>query len=209
LACNTDREENQDDEYFIGNDVLPGSSFETSALPMPCSSSKKQRGRKEIMTVKISSALDKCKVSDRDAVHLIIAVSESLGHNVSDIIVNRSSIKRYREKTRLALATEIRNAFSVSQLNALVLHWDGKLLPDLCGKQTVDRLPIVITNGDNEQLLGVPKLLHGTSKAQAEAIYQLLVEWGLKDHVKAMCFDTTATNTGKNIILTFCVILFN
>jgi hypothetical protein len=45
----------------------------------------------------------------------------------------------------------------------------------------------------------VPKLLHGTSKAQAEAIYQLLVEWGLKDHVKAMCFDTTATNTGKKI----------
>lgn len=58
-------------------------------------------------------------------------------------------------------------------------------------------------------MLGVPKLLHGTSKAQAEAIYQLLVEWGLKDHVKAMCFDTTATNTGKNIILTCYVILFN
>jgi len=57
-------------------------------------------------------------------------------------------------------------------------------------------LPIVITNNGSEQLLGVPKLLQGTSKAQAEAIYQHLVEWGLIDHVKAMCFDTTASNTG-------------
>jgi len=45
-------------------------------------------------------------------------------------------------------------------------------------------------------VLGVPKLLQGTSKAQAEAIYQYLAEWGLTDHVKAMCFDTTASNTG-------------
>lgn len=70
------------------------------------------------------------------------------------------------------------------------------MLPDLTGKQTVDRLPIVITNNGKEQVLGIPKLLKGTSKAQAEAIYQYLVEWGLMDHVKPMCFDTTASNTG-------------
>lgn len=72
------------------------------------------------------------------------------------------------------------------------------MFPDLTGKQTVDRLPIVITNNGSEQLLGIPKLLQGTSKAQAEAIYQYLTEWGLMDHVKAMRFDTTASNTGQH-----------
>lgn len=156
----------------------------------------KTRGRKEIMTAKLSSALDRCKISDRDAVHIIIAVVEALKIEVSDLVVNRSSIKRYREQSRMVLANNIRKTFSTSELNAIVLHWDGKLLPDLTGKQTVDRLPIVITNNGSEQLLGVPKLLQGTSKAQAEAIYQYLAEWGLMDHVKAMCFDTTASNTG-------------
>jgi len=36
----------------------------------------------------------------------------------------------------------------------------------------------------------------GTAKAQADAVYQYLAEWGLIDQVKAMCFDTTASNTG-------------
>jgi len=147
------------------------------------------------MTEKLSSALDCCKIRDRDALHIIIAVAEVLKVEVSDLVVNRSSIKRYREHTRMVLANNIRKTFSTSELNATVLHWDGKLLPDLTRKQTVDRLPIVITNNGSKQLLGIPKLLQGTSKAQAEAIYQHLVEWGLMDHEKAMCFDTTASNT--------------
>lgn len=146
--------------------------------------------------MKLASALDRCKVSDRDAVYIIISVAESLGSDIKDLIINRSSIKRYREQSRFTLTNEIRKAFSVSSLNSVVLHWDGKILPNLTGKQTVDRLPVVITNNGSEQLLGVPKLLQGTAKAQAEAVYQYVVEWGLKDYIKALCFDTTASNTG-------------
>ncbi|XP_050524154.1 uncharacterized protein LOC126895887 [Daktulosphaira vitifoliae] len=40
-------------------------------------------------------------------------------------------------------------------------------------------------------------MLNGTSKSQAEAIYQTLVDWGLTNHVKAMSFNTTATNSGR------------
>ncbi|XP_050526288.1 uncharacterized protein LOC126897009 [Daktulosphaira vitifoliae] len=177
----------------------PCPSNKTNVLPI--SSSIKQRGTIDIMTVKLSSALYRCKISDRDAVHIIIAVAESLGHDVNDIIVNRSSIKRHREKICWNLATEIRDKFSVTNLNALVLHWDGKLLPDLCSKQIVDRLLIIISNNGNDQLLAVPKMLNGTSKSQAEAIYQTLVDWGLTNHVKAMCLNITATNTANFPVL--------
>lgn len=66
----------------------------------------KTRGRKEVMTAKLFSALDRCKISDRDAVHIIIAVVEALKIEVSDLVVNRSSIKRYREQSRMVLANK-------------------------------------------------------------------------------------------------------
>lgn len=173
-------------------DCLPSTSTDSNYNAMDTSSStqttitKKTRGRKEVMTAKLSSALDRCKINDRDAVHIIIAVAEALEVEVCNLVVNRSSIKRYREQSRMVLANNIRKTFSTSELNAIILHWDGNLLPDLTGKQIVDRLPIIITNNGSEQLLGVPKLLQSTSKAQAEAVYQYLAEWGLMDHVKAL-----------------------
>jgi len=57
------------------------------------------------------------------------------------------------------LANNICNMFSTSKINAIVLHWGDNSLPDLTGKQTVDRFPIVITNNGTQQLLGVSKLL--------------------------------------------------
>lgn len=45
-------------------------------------------------------------------------------------------------------------------------------------------------------MLGVPKLPNGTGEGIANAVYDLLVEWNLQDHVQAMGFDTTSANTG-------------
>lgn len=60
----------------------------------------KKRGRKEIMTRRLASALDKCKISDRDAVHLLIACAEVFNANVNYYAINRSSVKRSRESFR-------------------------------------------------------------------------------------------------------------
>ena len=87
------------------------------------------------------------------------------------------------------------------------MHWDGKLLSAVTGKQTVDRLPMILSNGDAEQLLGVPVLQSGTGKEQAPAVCGILVEWGLQDCVKALVFDTTALNTG--IYRGACVLIEN
>lgn len=61
----------------------------------------------------------------------------------------------------------------------------------------MDRLPVILSNGDTEQLLGVPGLQSGTGKQQASAVCETLAEWGLQNYVKALVFDTTATNTGS------------
>lgn len=51
------------------------------------SSNQMQRARRNIIT-KLVATLDRCKVSDRDAVHIIIAVSKALNHNISELIIN-------------------------------------------------------------------------------------------------------------------------
>jgi hypothetical protein len=78
----------------------------------------------------------------------------------------------------------------------LVVHWDGKLLADLCGKDHVDRLPIIVTGFGVSQLLKVSKIASGTGKNQAAAVVQALDEWNVTDRVVGMCFDTTSSNTG-------------
>lgn len=40
------------------------------------SHTKRHRGSREFVTPKLLAALDKCKISDRDAVHIIISTAE-------------------------------------------------------------------------------------------------------------------------------------
>ena len=48
------------------------------------------------------------------------------------------------------------------------------------------------------KLLGVQRLEKASGTAQADASYDLLEMWNLKQHLKALVFDTTASNTGWN-----------
>lgn len=59
-------------------DCLPSTSSTHENVLIDFGSPKSKRGRKEIMSPRLSAALDKCKVSDRDCVHLLTAVLETL-----------------------------------------------------------------------------------------------------------------------------------
>lgn len=141
--------------------------------------------------------MDKCRVSDRDAVHLLVAAAEAFGQDSKDFVINRSSIRRCRERLRRERAETIQQQFGSFELQAVVVHWDGKLLPAVTGKETVDRLAVVISSEDTKQMLGVPTLKAGTGREQADAVFQTLVEWDLTEMVKAICFDTTSSNIGR------------
>lgn len=61
---------------------------------------------------------------------------------------------------QLLLSIEVKFKYSLQHTvsNGLVVHWDGKLLPDITGHEKVDRLPIVVIQENTEQLIAVPKL---------------------------------------------------
>lgn len=76
------------------------------------------------------------------------------------------------------------------------MHWDGKMLPEMKGKDKVDRLALVITAENVEKLLGIPKLEESRGENISEAIENFLCKWKMSDLVEIVAFDTTSSNTG-------------
>jgi len=85
----------------------------------PSKQIKRKRGKRQIMTPKLASALDKRKLSDREAIHILVAVSEVLRHDTHDFVINRSSIHIYWKKAREERATEIQGHKNASCCSAL------------------------------------------------------------------------------------------
>ena len=48
------------------------------------------------------------------------------------------------------------------------------------------------------KLLGVPKLSSGSGRTASDTVHELLVSWKCENFIIGMCFDTTASNTGKH-----------
>jgi len=165
-----------------------------SSSPKP---PKNKRARKNILTARLSATLDRCKISDRDAVHILTSCVDAVNLDPLEFVINRTSIKKARENFRKKTSLDVKSKFYDLNLNFVVIHWDSKILPDITGKKNVDRLPVIATAPNIEQLLGVPELSSGTGREISSAVYDTLHEWSLLDIVQAVVFDTTASNTGR------------
>ena len=104
--------------------------------------------------------------------------ARNLGKDIQDFTINRLSIRRAQLSLRQDMSNCLKDMFDTG--TPLTVHWDGKLLPDLTGKQLVDRLQVLVSGRNTFHILGVPKLISGTGEAQAAAVHQLLEDWGLK-----------------------------
>lgn len=81
----------------------------------------------------------------------------------------------------------------------MVVHWDGKILPDLVGKDKVDRIAVLVSFDGTSKFLGAPKIETSTGENIAAVVHKTLTAWNIADHVTAMSFDTTSSNTGIHI----------
>ena len=186
-----------DEKDYISEEERIDDDGEFSAHKFCTPPKKKIRATKKVITPQLAAALDRTKMSDRKATFVIAETAQSLGYDISDLSINRSTIKRGRERYRSEIAAALKN--NLSSDVPLTVHWDGKLMQDLCGKDHVDRLPIIVTGFGVCQLLKVSKMVGGTGKNQASAVVQALQEWRVQDRVIGMCFDTTSSNTGIHI----------
>lgn len=86
----------------------------------------------------------------------------------------------------------------MNRSESLVIHWDGKVLPDLIGKTKVDRIAVIVSCNGTSKFLGAPKVAPATGQNIANVVYDTLKKWTIVDRVVGMSFDTTSTNSGVN-----------
>src|SRR6218665_1771534 len=95
----------------------------------------RKRAKTNIFTPRLTAALARTKLSDRNTTYVSAAAAQSLGHNVKDLNINRSSVHRERECYREEIGKNLKDQFKATPTSFLVVHWDGKLLQDLTGKK--------------------------------------------------------------------------
>jgi len=178
------------------SDAEDSDSSATGQAGPSCVTPAKKRTRPiNVITPELSSALDRTRVSDRNATYILAAAAKSLGHDPQQLVLNKESTRQARRLHRENTAREIKNSFAPDI--PLTVHWDGKLLPSLTGHDTVDRLAVILSGEGIMKLLSVPQLTSGSGEAQADAVYNALLEWNVTDRVQCMSFDTTSSNTGN------------
>ena len=126
-----------------------------------------------IASPEVAGALDRVNLPDRGAMFVVASVAKALGHPLDDLTLSRSTIRRSRMASRKQVAEAEKCSFLTEF--PLLLHWDGKLLPDIAGAKEIGR---------------------GTEEEQADACLKVLDAWNIREHVQGLVFDTTSSNTG-------------
>lgn len=192
------------DSNTENNEDVAVARTSTEAIPSKNSSVNSEskikehiKGHRNAITPKLAAALDVAKISDRDAVRILIAAAKAFGVNPADFTICRSSICRYRQRFRTERGKELKQHLQFPNANFLVTHWDGKLLPTVTGNAKVDRTAVLATHGQEEQLLRIPFIPKGSGFEQAKAVHSQLSEWGITEKIEALCCGTTSSNTGR------------
>ena len=72
-----------------------------------------------------------------------------------------------------------------------------KIMEDIPDGKKSKRFAVLVNIGGELELLGISAMDHGSAEAQNKALVAQLVDNDLIDNVRGLCFDTTATNTGR------------
>ena len=197
-TSNFNQEKNKDDsdaeELSISKYHLC-STVKQHNLPTTSSSTLKKRHLVE--DPHFIASLDRTKTTPRQAMHIVAPALKAVGVDIDAMSLSTSTIYRARKTVRKSLVQNQKELFVPN--TPLVAHFDGKLLPDSDGhsEELVDRMPIVVSGVNIEQLLAIPKLPKSTGDLMGKAVVQTLQNWkGVPDWLAGLCFDTTSSNTG-------------
>jgi len=72
----------------------------------------RKRARKSIISPELAATMDRTKLSDRKATFMLAATARSLGNDVNDYSINRSSICRERHKLRQDISQQLKSKFN-------------------------------------------------------------------------------------------------
>lgn len=83
-----------------------------------------------IISPKIASVLDRTNTSIRKSTMILASAVNEAGPSTRSIVLSKSTVHRHRQRRRQEAAKNIMDTYQ--PFNSVV-HWDGKLLPDVTG----------------------------------------------------------------------------
>lgn len=158
--------------------------------------------QKIINSPDVSSVLDRIGLSPPKFMLLCTAIAGEIGEDLNSCVLSTSTCYRRRKSHRNEIVTTIKDEFISTLTSNLVVHWDGKKLPDSTNddialrKKKVERLAIVVTGVDVMKIITIAKCEDGSGVDIAETVYEHIVNWSITEWIIGICTDTTATNTG-------------
>ena len=196
------RVKSEDEEEFSSS-TEECDSTDSSTVVMPEMSSRNEyvmlkAPRNLIDHKEVSATLDRLKLSDNASTMLIASFIKACGGDITEFSLSRSTIRRARVANRFQISHEIMTSFIEDLPQDIALHWDGKLTEDRFGSK-YEALTVIVSGTlkfMDGKILGGQKLERATGKAQAEASFEMLELWQLEDKVRALVFDTTASDSG-------------
>ena len=195
VSLSTEAESNIFEKFCI-NDTSETSqphSSTSGTLSSIAHAPLKKKRRFNVFDDKFASSLDVAKLSDRGVAVVITPFLQNVDLNPEEFNVSYATIRRKGVRHSKAIAEKLKAKFQPQV--PLTIHWDGKLLPDITGKETVNGFPLLVSGVD--QLLPVPKLPLRIGEAVAAAVHEAALSWGVRDKIKAMSFDTTSVNSER------------
>ena len=157
----------------------------------------------------VSATLDRHKISSRQALGFfgaLVKTGEVEGEktDLNKFVVSASQINKHRNFNRELNATLAMDHFKRTRPKHAGLHWDGKLLFDHLGQGW--EAESILVSGPPEweegKLLDVANLQgedggpSSTGEIQFTAVKKSVLIWDIRDHIRALVFDTSASNTG-------------
>ncbi len=135
------------------------------------------------------------RISIREELKVVASILRLGGADIMETSLSTSTIYRQRKRTIKTKAKEHKENFKCP--DHVVIHWDGKIVQVMSGL-TEDRVAVVLSStcGIGGKFLASPAIGSGTGRAQADAVFQVCINWDLINNIRAMCFDTTASNSG-------------
>ena len=136
-------------------------------------------------------------VSVRAQSDILQQVSETM--RVSNKGMSKSNVHRVGTKVVQEAAENARERIKAKEGNDMILHFDGKIVKEYTKGKSLKRGRLALSvNCEGENiLLAIPVCVNSSGECQTDVIVEVLEFYGLKDEIKGLVFDTTASNTGK------------
>ena len=171
-----------------------------------------EMSRNILKSPEVTGMMDRLKMTNNSAVGIFSAMIRAstingLQADLNEFSCSTSTMRRDRNNNRSFLFQLSMDEFKENKPQYLNLHWDGKQVSNMLGEK--DEYEAILVSGAPEyiegKLLSVSKMKDdegnntSTGLAQFEVVREQVLLWDVKDQIKSLTFDTTASNTGAHV----------